>query len=267
MYLTQMLAGNFPFRTNVQAYDSALLDLGELLMRAATMTGATGYYQTAYVGNNTEAEDTIGICQARSSDLVNHKENARFYSINSDGLPDKDASTGFNFMPVIANPEATYMAFYDQSDAVSFTHAENGTAITITSIEDHLDGGWIYTTDGADADATYVGELRYITADDGTDLTVDSTLQVDTSSDFIKLVPWSHRFVGLNAEATGITSAAAASSTVFLEVIENYGRWRQAPTHKLRYWNDKGLSGLGGKIAIFEAEIVQLKHCWRAIVS
>jgi len=268
MHLSKLMAGNYPFRTNVPAYDAALLDLGEMLMRHATMhQAAAGYYITAYTSSNAEAEDSIGICQAKSTDLVDHPENAALYGINADGLCDKTASTGFNFMPVIANPHAIYFAFYDQAAAQSCTHAENGTAITITSIEDHLDGGWIYTTDGTDSSATYSGKLRYITADDGTDLTVDSTLQVDTSSDFIKIFPIGSRITGLNAAATGFLTTIAAETGIYLEVIENYGKWRQAPTHNLRYWNDKGLDGLGGKIATFEAEIVQLRHCWHAVVA
>jgi len=266
MHLSKEVGGNYPLRLNVPVYDAALIDLGELLMRHASWAGTNKYYITAYSGADTEAEDTIGISQAKSTDLDDHKENSRFYKIGSDGYPDAAVSAGGNFMPVIANPHALYMAAYDQADAVSHTHAESGTAITITSIEDNIDGGWIYTTDGTDSSATYEGELRYITADDGTDLTVDSTLTVDTSSDFIKLLPIGHRLVGLNAEATGLTSTAAASSTVYLEIVENWGKWRSAPTHPLRYWNDKGLSGLGGKLATFSAEIAQLKHCWHYVV-
>ena len=267
MELSKLLGGNYPYvQSRVPVFDGSTLAEGELLMRlAAWHSAGAKYYISAYTDANTEAEDTIGITMTSSAKAYALKENPAKLGLTS-AVPDVTTAAGNNFLPVIVNPDALYMAFYDQTDAKSHTHAENGTAITISSIEDNFDGGYIYTTDGADSSATYSGELRYITADDGTDLTVDSTLQVDTSSDFIKICPIGHRLIGINGAATGIGTEIAAPGTKYLETGDAYGRWSSMPTHPLRYWNDKGLSGLGGKKATFWSELVQLKHAWRAVV-
>lgn len=268
MELARVLGSNYPYKTYVPVYDGTILAEGELLIRSSAMhQAATKYYLTGYAGSSAEGDDALGITCASSTASYASKENTLQFNLAS-AVPSKTASTGLNFMEAIVNPDACYFAFYDQADAVSHTHAEAGTAITITSIEDHLDGGWIYSTDGTDSSATNAGQLRYITADDGTDLTVDSTYICATTSDFIKILPIGHRFVGLNAEATGITSAAAASSTVTLENREN---WISGPAFGgrklMRYWNHKGLDGLGGKDVKIEGEIIMLRHCWKDIVG
>ncbi len=268
MHLSRELGGNYPFRLNVPVLESALVDLGELMMRHTSWaSSATKYYHTAYSAATTEAEDTIGVSQARSSDLANHPENNAFYKIGSDGLPNATNEEGSNFMPVIANPHALYYAFYDQADAISITTGAATTTLTVSSLENHIDSGWMYTTDGTDSSATYVGSLRYLTASASGTATMDSADTTDTSSDIILLLPIGHRLTQLNAESTGLGTTAAAGAGLFLEVVENYGTWRSAPTHMLRFWNDKGLDGLGGKIARFEAEIVQLKHTWHGTLE
>lgn len=265
MQLARLLNNNYPYKTNVPVYDAANLVNGELLMRHASWGSANKYYITAYTGANTEAEDTIGITQASADNCTAFKENSKLFNLGSDTLPDAGPDTGGNFMPVIVNPDATYFAFYDQTDAINQTGAVSAsTAWAITSLEDNIDAGWLFTTDQADSAATYVGVLRYGTASASGTLTADSALTVDTSSDVVKVLPIGHRLVGLNAESTGLTTTAAAASTIYLEVAENWMRNDGAPTHPMRYWEDKGLDDLTGLVV--EAELIQLKHAWRYVV-
>lgn len=274
MELSKLLGGNYPYiHAHVPVYDATILAEGELLMRVGSWGNeGAGYYITAFTAANTEAEDTIGITMTSSTKAYASKENARFYNLAS-AVPSRTMATGNNFLPVIINPDALYMAFYDQADAVSnSTACSASTALTFTNLEDDIDGGWLYTTDGTDSAATYAGKLRYLTASALGSCTLDSAITVDTSSDMIKILPIGHRLVPLNAEATGLscsdgtTPASGAADTIYLEIHDNYGRWASMPTHPLRYWNDKGLEGLGGKKAIFWGEIVQLKHAWKYVV-
>lgn len=263
MQLARCLGGNYPYRTYIPVYDASAIAEGELLMRSGTWTGATGYYISAYSGSNTEAEDSIGIAMHSSASAYASKENAKLYNMAS-AVPSKSQSTGCNFMEAIVNPDATYFAFYDQEDAVSVTSASTSTTLTITSLEDNIDGGWIYTTDQTDSAATYAGSLRYISASASGSCTI-TALTVDTSSDVIKVLPIGHRLVGLNAEATGLTSTAAASSTIFLDLRENWITHAASARSLLRQWEQDSLGGL--KNTLIEGEIVQLRHCYRAVVA
>lgn len=265
----RLLGGNVPFVLNVPVYDATTLVKGELVMRHASWGNEDyTYYITAYTGAATEAEDSLGILQASSADAYASKENAKLYNMAS-AVPSRGTGAGNNFLPAIVNPDATYFAFYDQTTAISVTTASTSTTVTITSLEDDIDGAWLYTTEGTDSAATYKGLLRYLTASASGSCTIDSAATIDTSTDVIKILPLGHRTTELNTASTGLMTSAAGSSTpgVFLDIMENWGRWASAPTHALRYWNDKGLSGLGGKLATFEAEIVQLRHCYRAVVA
>jgi len=268
MQLARLLGGNVPYVTNIPVYDGTLLYKGQMVMRhAAWHNTETKYYINAYVsGSTTEAQDSIGILQASSTDAYASKENKKLYNLSS-AAPTVVATTGFNWLPAIVNPDATYFAFYDQTLAKSCTTAvAASTTWVITALEDDIEGAWLYTTEGTDSAATYKGKLRYLTVSSSGTTTIDSAVTVDTSTDFIKLLPIGHRFCPLNLTATGMNTIIAVGTTIYLENIENWGRWESAPTHALRYWNDKGLEGLGGKLATFEAELVQLKHCWRNIV-
>ncbi len=266
MQLARILGSNYPYRTNIPVYDAALLADGELVMRHASWaSGTSKYYITAYTGANTEAEDSIGVLQASSTKVKDSKENDKFYKIGSDGIPDAAISAGGNFLPCIVNPEATYFAFYDQTDAKSCTHAETAeTTWQITSLEDNIDGGWLFTTDQADSSATYVGKIRYIKASASGSITC-TAITVDTSTDYVKVLPIGHRLTGLNAEATGLTTTAAAGSGVYLDIMENWISHSALPREKMRFWDHDASDNLSNLVV--EAEIVQLRHCYRAVVA
>ena len=270
MQLARLLGGNVPYVCNIPVYDTGVMYKGQLVMRHANFHDQEyKQYINAYVSTSaTEAEDTIGILQANSADAYASKENAKLYNFSSTLCNSRVATTGFNWLPAIVNPDATYFAYYDQTLAKSCTTAvAASTTWVITLLEDDIEGAWLYTTEGTDSAATYKGKLRYLTVSSSGTTTIDSAVTVDTSTDFIKLLPIGHRFCPLNVTATGMNTIIAVATTVFLEVIENWGRWESAPTHALRYWNDKGLEGLGGKLATFEAEIVQLCHTWSRVVA
>jgi len=92
----------------------------------------------------------------------------------------------------------------DDIDVASAT----ATVITITSMEDNMDGGWFYVRAG-----TGVGQLQYITAAATTDVTTDTmTTTLDSTSKLIMLRPLSHQLVSLNSDATKLTSANTAGS-------------------------------------------------------
>lgn len=266
MELARIMSGNYPYRTYIPVYDAATLVAGEMVMRlAAWDSSANKYYITAYTGANTEAEDSVGILLVGSTDAYASKENAKLYNMAS-ATPSRSCDTGNNFLEAVVNPDATYYAFYDQTDAKSCSTAISAsTTWTITSLEDNIDGGWLFTTTQADASATYDGLLRYLTASASGSCTVDSAVTVDTSTDYVKVLPIGHRLTGLNAESTGLTTTAAACSGIYLDVRENFLTHDAKPRMPLRKWNDQAGNGL--KNIKVEAELVQLRHCYRAVVA
>ncbi len=269
MELARILTGgNYPLQeTALPVYDSDILSDGELMMRLSTWhSDEAKYYISGTDGSqgSGDAVDSIGILRGSSTAIYNQmEENRRHYHLTST-LASVATTAGGNFMPAIINPHATYFAYYDQTTAKNHTHAESGTAITITSIEDYLTSGYLYSTDQTDSAATNVGQLRYIAEDDGTDLTVVS-YTCDTSTDFIKLLPMGHRFVAMNAAATGLSTIIAAVSCVSLELRDNYMTNKSSPRNLMRYSTHRSLNNQNP--ATFYGELVQLDHCYRQIVG
>lgn len=266
MELARILGSNYPYRTQVPVYDAATLAQGEMLMRHGSWhSSETKYYITAYANANTGSEDSIGITLASSADCALAKD-AQLYKVGSDGIPDAAISAGGNFMPVIVNPEACYYANYDAADAKSCTTAISAsTTWTITSLEDNIDGGWLFTTDTADSSATYPGLIRYAAASASGSITTGVAVTVDTNTDFVKVLPIGHRLTGLNAAATGLTTTIEAEDGIFLGIAENWIKHQSSPKVRLRYWDHKGLDNLVNLKV--DAEIVQLRHAYRAVVA
>ena len=272
MELARLMGGNYPFKANIPVYDAATLAYGELVMRHATWhSNDEKYYISAYVATSaTEAEDTVGIIDACSVNASENKDNRNVYRIGVHSaawgvLPDGVAVDGWNFLPAIVNPDATYFAEYDQTDAINQTGAvAASTAWAVTNLEDDIEGAWLFTTRQASSTATYPGKLRYGTASAAGTLTVGVAVTVDTLTDIVKVLPIGHRLVALNAEATGLTTTAAAASTIYLEIRENYVQWQGSPEMEMRKWLHDGLDGLGGLRC--RGEIIQLKHAYRQVV-
>ena len=267
MELARILGSNYPYKLNVPVCDAAALAEGEMVMRHGSWhSGENKFYITAYTSANTEAEDTIGVLCTSDAKAATHKENSDLYKIGSDGIADAAISAGGNFLPAIVNPEATYFCFYDQTAAQSCTTAISAsTTWTITSLEDNIDGGWLFTTAQTDSATTYGGKLRYAAASASGSITTSVAVTVDTSTDFCKAFPIGHRITGLNAAATGFLTTIAAETGIYLEVIENWVEHSGSPKRAMRQWWHKGLDGLTNLKV--EAEIVQLRHAWRAVVA
>lgn len=267
MELARIVGSNYPYKMNVPVYQSAAVMLdGEMIMRHGTwLTDLYKYYITAYVASNAEADDALGVLQAGSAKVADSKENAQFYKIGSDTYPDADIADGGNYLPCIVNPHAAYFAFYDQTTAKSCTAAETAeTTWEIALLEDNISGGWLFTTDQADANATYVGKLRYIKTSPAAGSITCSAVTVDTSTDFCKVIPVGQRLTSLNTDATGLQTEIAAGDSVFLEPVENWISHSGSPEVQMRYWDHDNLDGL--QDLKVRAEVMMVKHCWLDVV-
>ena len=286
MQLSRCLAGQTPYKTNIRVYDSGTLEDGALMMwnptyhsSGAPNSGAVNYFIKAAADDATEAIDAIGVLQASSTNVVGDKNNlandAMATKIGTDYYADAGLTVGGNYLPCIISPEVLYFAeYYQIADAdsgvnvVSVTSASASTTLTITDLQDHLDGGFIYSTKLTDSAAPNPGQLRYVTVSAATgSCTIDSAATYGTSDDVILILPQYMTRTGLTDDGVGLRSLTDKTADdpsvglgISIQVWDNYGQWDSAPTHPLRYWKDKGLNGL--KRTRFKAEIRLTDHLW-----
>lgn len=100
------------------------------------------------------------------------------------------------------------------------------TVITITSVEDDIDGAWVYVRAG-----TGIGQLGYCTASASGTLTLKSALTttLDSTSKLLIMRPAAWQLVEINTAADKIKSTAAAGSLPW-RVIENQYRFQGSET-------------------------------------
>lgn len=92
----------------------------------------------------------------------------------------------------------------DDVDVASAT----STVITITSLEDNIDGSWFYVRAG-----TGIGQLQYVDASASGNFTTDTmTTTLDSTSKVIIMRRQFHQLVELTADRAKIASTAAAGS-------------------------------------------------------
>lgn len=107
---------------------------------------------------------------------------------------------------------------YSQADTMAVA-STSGTTVTVTSLEDNIDTGWLYAVSGTGA-----GKLAFLTASAAGSATSKTATGWDSTTTLIKIVPICHKIVKLNTAGTKIgTDAAAGSYTVFV-----FETWFQA---------------------------------------
>jgi len=199
---------NDPVVRDVPMYDATLLALGELLMLGNTAPDSAAdhgvAFQTAYESSqSTSAIDALGICMEAETPTT----------VPGDGQ--------IEYYKAVINPFAIYYAEYSQgtSDDVAITTGSTSTTVTIGSLEDDIDCGWLYFP-LASGGAQY--KLRYISASASGSCTISQAITVTTSDTCIKVLPPNHRLVSLTTDAKKLLSQAAAGDCVAIHVMKNW---------------------------------------------
>lgn len=105
----------------------------------------------------------------------------------------------------------TEMVEYDQADTMAVA-STSGTNITITSLENNIDTGWLYAVSGTGA-----GKLAFLTASASGSATSLTATGWDSTTAVIKIVPIMHGLVKYSNTTRGTkigTDAAAGSGAV-----------------------------------------------------
>jgi len=227
--------GGYPVIMDVPVYDDGTaLVAGALVMRGAHGGLTNSYYIEAYISANAgEALAALGVMQ----------ESVATGSVK--------AVTGYTYGKCIINDDVHYLAEYLQttSHVIDVTTASTSTTLTTTSLEDNMDGAWVYFT----------GNLRFLVDSGNGSSTMDSAVTIDTTSDFIKILPVGHQLVSLSTCSTGLMSKAVAATSINLMVVENY-IGKSGLNQTMRYATHKALSGLPKETTKFYSEICILSH-------
>jgi len=171
---------------------------GAILMPGVTEAGSTSdNYGTAILGT-TAAANSIGVLVA----IHDYSEvgDSETYSGTAHVWGEVDPFY----------PGCLVAAEYDTTDTMAIASMQSTTQVRVTSIEDHLSGGWLYVYSG-----TGVGQLLYIIYDDATDLFLKSaptTALVAADSALVKIPPLFHPLLKLSSDGTKIGTDAAAGS-------------------------------------------------------
>lgn len=183
-------------------------------------------------------------------DLVGILECLHDYSVVGDTLID---GTGFVTQPVelIDAPPIITIEF-DLSSTITCTEAVSTTTMTVTSLEDNIDGAFIYVVSGTGA-----GQSNYLTASAAGSATLKAAFgtSLDTTSKFIKILPRFHKLLSLNSAGTKLANQAAAGSLT--GTIIDIRLQRSESIYQIDPTKHAALTGLNNvKDLRFEADIV-----------
>lgn len=249
------LAGAEPIVRDVPVYAAAA---GTLISGSLLMQGTTGpdsnvdmgiSFVVAYTASSSEAVDALGTLEEKTYETGG----------TAPTRTPRDTS-GVYYGKAIVNPFAVYKCEYAQAaaDDTAITTGQTTTTVTVSSIEDNIDAGWLYfplASGGAQ------GKLRAISTVTTNTMVVDSALTTTTSDTIIKILPVNHRTTDLGAEAADlISTTAAVGDGVNLHIIENYINSDSHVFEPLRWSKHAGLNSLSN--AKFYAHIALLDHIY-----
>ena len=146
------------------------------------------------------------------------------------GADSKQDGTAYTRKKTLINPFAVMLATWDTGAiAVAST---SGTTVTITSLEDAIDGGWLLGSDG---------QLQYITATASGSCTTKTATGWTSATTVQKITPLLHATTTLSTDATKLNQAAAAG-TGKARIIENYIKAAGVPFQSLNPTKHSGLT-------------------------
>lgn len=166
--------------------------------------------------------------------------------------------TNYTRKRIIINPFAVFDCEYDQSDTMIVV-STSGTTVTITSLEDNIDGGYLYAVAGTGA-----GTLAFITDSSSGSCVTKAATGWDGSTTVIKILPTYHQLIKINATGDKIgTDAAAGSGEV--QIVDNFIQSDDIPNQNLNPTKHGSLTGLNLKNVKFFAELTFRNHIFNTL--
>lgn len=193
----------------------------KLAMDGASSDIVDGALLTYGVTDETNRSCAI-ISGAAAADVIGVKLGIHDFSVVGDTIPEDGTAYVEGdvdmFLPgAICAGEHSLAA----ADDVAVTSA-TGTVITITSLEDDIDGSFIYVTVG-----TGVGQLEYLEASASGNCTVKDTMTttLDSTSSIIKLLTFGKRLHVLTSDRSKFATTDAVGTAEFQSLYVE-GKWQ-----------------------------------------
>lgn len=153
------------------------------------------------------------------------------------GADTKQDGTAYVSRKAIINPFAVWRAQYDAADNMAVASTST-TTVTVTSLEDDIDGGWLLGNDGV---------LQYLVASAAGSATSKTSSGWTSANTLIKVLPVNHQLGKLTATGEQIgTDAAVGTATI--TVIENWIQARGLPLQRLDPTKHSGLTLTSAKV-------------------
>ncbi len=240
------LTGADPIVRDMAIYGAGI----DIVEGAAVMRGATG--ETDH--------GLLVVAAGATADVAGVLNELQDYSVTGDAA----LATGTNWVrrKVIINPFAVYRAQYDTADDADVASTSTVT-VTITSLEDDIDGGWLLGDDGAAAYGTGAtgSVLQFIVTSASGSCTTKSSSGWTSANDAIKILPVMHQLIKVNTAADKLgTDAAAGSGRA--AVLENYIEATGVPLQPLDPTKHSGLTLFNPKVY---SDIRFLNMAWSPI--
>lgn len=221
--------------------NSANINLGAVVIRGAT----AGTNQPFAILGASPLTDVLGVM------IEPHTSAAAADDSNTTG-------TRFIERKIIINPFAVYRVEYDLTDTAAVA-STSGTTVTITSLENDIDGGYLYAPGG-----TGIGRLAFIVTSAAGSCTTKETTGWGDNTTVIKILPLWHQLVLFNSTFDKLgTNAAAGASEV--TVLQNYIEADGIGLVRLSPVIHSGLTGLDLRNVKFYADIIFRNHALNTI--
>lgn len=193
------------------------------------------------------------------TDVLGVLQELHDYSVSGDSLI---AGTAYIRRRVIINPMAVYRAEYDGADDMDVASTST-TTVTVTSLEDNIDGGWLLGDDGSGAYGTGTtgAQLQYIAASASGSCTTKTSSGWTSANDLIKVLPLMHQLIRVNTAADKLGTDAAAGSGL-ASIIDNWISADGLPLQQLDPTKHSGLTLFNPKVY---SDIRFLNHAYLTI--
>lgn len=189
----RMISGQEPVMIEVPIYNTAILADGALIMPGVTADTDLGL---AILATGAGA-DAIGILKGSLAIAASANVGGTVWNYTKVELVDDICITEIE---------------YDQTDTMAVA-STSGTTVTVTSLEDNIDGSWLYST--------VTKSLFFLSASASGSATTKTASGWTSADTLIKILRPFHQVAKLNSAGTKIgTDAGAGSWTVV--VLENW---------------------------------------------
>ena len=127
------------------------------------------------------------------------------------GADSNTTGTNYTLQKVICNPDAIYLAEYDQTSTIGLTSSVGTTVTPAGTLEANMGRGWLYAVSGTGA-----GKLAFIATSTSGSCTTKTAMGWDATTTIIKILPLFRTSAILSNNSRKLGTQAAAGGSGYL---------------------------------------------------